>query len=239
MKCLLKRPPLHICKSHLPLSSNCGSRLFFELCNAIFYKCGRTSLTFVNSLFTSYSLDSVSLWPIRYGSCSPYGWGCSQLRLTVRSLPELRSSVELNATVSSRWYCSERLLRLTRLIPVRWMRLDLDETHWTDNNTAVWLVGSWYQTKCVGEMQCVIGAENWSVWTGSVKDKQQSPEHIGKSAICCGFNGRTRIWIHPMWWWWWFACVFNLRHFPRHLSIIITVWWWTMQPFLIGICCWF
>lgn len=48
------------------------------------------SLTFVNSHFTSYAM---SLWPIRHGSCSPDGWGCSQL--DVRQKPS-RAALHLS-----------------------------------------------------------------------------------------------------------------------------------------------
>lgn len=87
------------------------------------------------------------------------------------------------------------------------MWLDFDEIHWTDNNIAVWLVGSGFQINCVGEMQCVIGRENWSVWTGS--ETSNSSEHIGKSAVCCGFNVQARIWIYPVLEW--LTCARNIN----------------------------
>lgn len=166
MKCLLKRPPLHICKSHLPLSSNCGSRVFLELCNAIFYKCSRTSLTFVNSLFTFYSpLDLVSLWPLRYGFSSPDGWGWSQLRLKPPRavlLPQCHHS-----GISQNWpskscvsfystECDWIFIRDTGLIITQHCDLLAVDSS-------------------VGEMQRLIGRDKWSEWTISVKRQATLP----------------------------------------------------------------
>lgn len=83
MKSIRKRPPLHICKSHLPLSSTCESRVFLELCNIISHKCGWTSMTFVNSHFASFSL----IFP----PCQVFETTKRPASLTVRSLLELHS----------------------------------------------------------------------------------------------------------------------------------------------------
>lgn len=104
MKCFPKRPPLHICKSHLLLSSTCESLVFSALCNIIFHKCGRTSVTFVNRHFASFSLNVMSSSPL----------ACSRLGRQPARLAVLR----LKATMSLSWYFTEQpTLQIAGLVP--------------------------------------------------------------------------------------------------------------------------
>lgn len=152
----------------------------------------------------------------------------NQIWLLFPSLPELRSSFWLNATMSSRWGFTEAALQIMCLMSLyqMWTDLDyIDYRYWADYNTEVWWVGSRFQLECVGEMQCGSGREKWGVWTGSVKDKQQSPEHIGNLQPALVLMVRQESQFI------WFTCtsiVFEEKQ-------LITIWWWMIQPVIKGV----
>lgn len=135
MKCVGKRPPLHICKSHLPLSSNCRRRVSFLFCNMSCYPLWvwQVRLTFVNTL-----LPFPSVWCLH----DPDGWGCSQPDLW-QQLPGagvifLAKCHCHHAGISQNWSSeSDPLGSLMGFTLLHRMWLEFNEIHWTDNNSVV------------------------------------------------------------------------------------------------------
>lgn len=103
MKCVGKRPPLHICKSHLPLSSNCRRRVSFLFCNMSCYPLWvwQVRLTFVNSHFTSFSLGVMSSWP---------RWLRLQSARLMAAASRSWSHLSGKMPLSSCWYFTELIL---------------------------------------------------------------------------------------------------------------------------------